>query len=120
RISAAADGPRLRRHLPHQVAAANQSGGPVLHELQRLRASSSGRERYGVELSDRTQVGHHFPVWWTAVARPWLLRDQRPGLVRWRRHQAGGSLHRWRQEMEQGRVQGNAAAYGAYPFQLSV
>ena len=40
RVSAAADGPRLRGNLSHQVSAANQGGGPVLHELQRLRASS--------------------------------------------------------------------------------
>ena len=39
RVSAAADGSRLRRNLSHQVSAANQAGGPVLHELQRLRAS---------------------------------------------------------------------------------
>ena len=40
RISAAADGPRLRGNLSHQVAAANQGRRSVLHELQRLRASS--------------------------------------------------------------------------------
>ncbi len=42
RVSAAADGPRLRGNFSHQVSAANQGGGPVLHELQRLRASRSG------------------------------------------------------------------------------
>ena len=73
-----------------------------------------------LELPDRAQVGHHVPVRRTAAARQGLLRDQRPGLVRWRRHQAGGSVHRRRQEMEQGRVQGNAAADGPYPFRLSV
>ena len=39
RVSAAADDSRLRRHFSHQVAAANQGGRPLLHELQRLRAS---------------------------------------------------------------------------------
>ena len=72
------------------------------------------------ELSDRAQIGHHVPVGRTTAAREGLLRDQRPGLVRWRRHQAGGSVHRRRQEMEQGRVQGNATAHGACPFRLSV
>ena len=41
-VSAAADGPRLRGNLSHQVSAANQGRGPVLHELQRLRPSRSG------------------------------------------------------------------------------
>ena len=35
--SGAADGSRLRRDLPHQVAAAHRGGRPLLHELQRLR-----------------------------------------------------------------------------------
>ena len=74
----------------------------------------------GARLPDRTEVGHHVPVRRTTAARQGLLRDQRPGLVRWRRHQAGGGVHRRRQEMEQGRVQGNAAAHGPYPFRLSV
>ena len=72
-----------------------------------------------LELPDRAEVGHHVPFRRTAAARQGLLRDQRPGLVRWRRHQAGGGVHRRRQEMEQGRVQGNAAAHGPYPFRLS-
>ena len=88
RVSAAADGSRLRRHLSHQVAAANQGGRPLLHELQRLRASRSGSEGRGVGLPDRAEVGHHVPFRRTTAARPRLLRDQRPGLVRWRRHQA--------------------------------
>ena len=91
RVSAAADGPRLRRHLPHEVAAANQAGGPVLHELQRLRASRSGPESRGAGLPDRTEIGHHVPVRRTTAARQGFLRDQRPGLVRWRRHSS-----RWR------------------------
>ena len=63
----------------------------------------SGRERRrGIELPDRAQVGHHVPFGRTTAARQGFLRDQRPGLVRWRRHQAGGSVHRRRQEMEQG------------------
>ena len=53
RVSAAADGPRLRGNFSHQVSAANQGRGPVLHELQRLRASPSGSER--AALSD--QIG---------------------------------------------------------------
>ena len=62
----------------------------------------SGRERSGARLPDRAEIGHHVPVRRTAAARQGLLRDQRPGLVRRRRHQAGGGLHRRRQEMEQG------------------
>src|SRR4029078_11710536 len=58
--------------------------------------------------------------WRTTAARQGFLRDQRPGLVRWRRDQAGGSVYRRRQEMEQGRVQGNATAHGPYPFCLSM
>ena len=42
RFSAAPDGPRLRGNLPHQVSAAHQGRRPVLHELQRLRASPIG------------------------------------------------------------------------------
>ena len=45
RVSAAADRPRLRGHLQHQVSASHQSRRPVLHELQRLRASRSGSEK---------------------------------------------------------------------------
>src|SRR5262249_11680864 len=33
RVSATADGPRLRRNFSYEVFAANQGGGPVLHEL---------------------------------------------------------------------------------------
>src|SRR5205085_9953829 len=90
-ISAAADGPRLRGHFSHQVAATNQGRRSVLHELQRLWASARGREgeRGGIELPDRAQVGYHVPIGRTTAARQGLLRDQRPGLVRWRRCQAG-------------------------------
>jgi DMSO/TMAO reductase YedYZ molybdopterin-dependent catalytic subunit len=54
------------------------------------------------ELPDRAQVGQHVPFGRTTAGRQGFLRDQRPGLVRWRRCQAGGSLYRRRQEMEQG------------------
>ena len=37
-LPGAADRSRLRRNLQHQVAAANQGGRPLLHDLQRLRA----------------------------------------------------------------------------------
>ena len=77
-------------------------------------------EGRGAGLPDRAQIGHHVPVRRTTAARPRLLRDQRPGLVRRRRHQAGGGVHRRRQEMEQGRDQGNATAHGPYPVRLSV
>ena len=73
-----------------------------------------------LELPDRSEVGHHVPVRRTAAARQGLLRDPRPGLVRRRRHQAGGGLHRRRQEMEQGAVPGNAAADGPLPVHLRV
>ena len=43
-LPAAADGSRLRRNLSDQVSAADQSGGPLLHDLQRLRAHQSGSE----------------------------------------------------------------------------
>ena len=72
-------------------------------------------EGRGARLPDRTEVGHHVPVRRTAAARQGLLRDPRPGLVRRRRHQAGGGLHRRRQEMEQGAVPGHAAADGPLP-----
>ena len=45
----------------------------------------------GVGVPDRAQIGHHVPFRRTTAARPRILRDQRPGLVRWRSHQA-----RWR------------------------
>jgi sulfane dehydrogenase subunit SoxC len=64
--------------------------------------------------------GDHVPVRRTTAARPRLLRDQRPRLVRRRRHQAGGSVHRRRQTLEQSRVQGDATAHGPCPFRLSV
>ena len=60
------------------------------------------------------------PVRRAAAARQRLLRDQRPGLVRRRRHQAGRGLHRRRQEMEQGRIPWHAAADGPLPFRLPV
>ena len=59
-----------------------------------------------LDVSDRTEIGHHVPVRRAAAARQGLLRDQRPGLVRRRRHQAGRGVHRRRQEMEQGRIPG--------------
>src|SRR5258705_1237070 len=45
RVSSAHHGPRIRGHLPHQVSAAHQDRRPVLHELQRIRASPSGGQR---------------------------------------------------------------------------
>ena len=63
---------------------------------------------------------YYIPVRRTAAARPRLLRDQRPHLVgRWR-HQAGGSVHRRWQTLEQSRVQGDAPAHGPCPFRLPV
>ena len=106
--------------FPHEVPAANQARRSVLHELQRLRPSRSGRQSRGARLPDRAQVGHHVSFRRTTAARQGVLRDQRPGLVRGRRHQAGGGVHRQRQEMEQGGDQGNATADGPYPFRLSV
>ena len=41
-----------------------------------------------------------FPSGATTAARPRLLRDQRPGLVWWRRDQEGGGVHRRRQALE--------------------
>ena len=40
----------------------------------------------GARPPDRAQVGHHVSLRRTTAARTRLLRDQRPGLVRWRRH----------------------------------
>ena len=48
-------------------------------------------ESRGVGVPDRAQIGHHVPFRRTTAARPRILRDQRPGLVRWRRHSS-----RWR------------------------
>src|SRR5947209_4947467 len=103
-VSSAPDSPRLRGNLPHQVSAAHQDRRPVLHELQRLRASRSGAGRGCARLPDRTQVGHHVPVRRTAAARPRILRDQRAGLVRRGRHSYRGGIHRWRAEVEPRRV----------------
>ena len=72
-------------------------------------------ERRGAGIPDRTKVGHHVPVRQPAAARQGLLRDQRAGVVRRRRDQIGRGVDRRRQEMEQGRVQGHAAAHGALP-----
>ncbi len=57
RLPAAPDGPGLRGDLPHQVAAAHQARRSLLHELQRLRPSASGRtrRRHSAIRSDRSR-----------------------------------------------------------------
>ena len=75
----------------------------VLPELQRLWASSAGRERGCIKLPDRTEIGHHVPFRGTPAARPRILRGQRLGLVRWGSHSQGGSIHRRRPALEQRR-----------------
>ena len=69
---------------------------------------------------DRSQVGHHVSVRRTTAARKGFLRDQRTGLVRRRRHQTGGSVHQRRQDVDQGRVQGNTTAHGAYALRFDL
>src|SRR5204863_286130 len=56
----------------------------------------------------------------TAAAWPWVLRDQRTGLVRRRCRQDRGGIHRRREEVEPRRVQEHAAAHGARPIRLSM
>ena len=80
----------------------------------------SGRERRGIGLPDRTEIGHHVPVRRTTAARPRILRDQRPGLVRWGSHSQGGGIHRRRQALEGRRDSGDGTSHGAYPVRLSV
>ena len=106
--------------LPHQVSAAHQGRRPVLHELQRLRASPCGSERACAQRADRTEVGHHLPVRRTAAARPRILRDQRAGLVRRRRHSYRRGIHRWREDVEPRRAQDDTTPHGARPVRLSV
>ena len=120
RVSGAPHGSRIRGHLPHQVSAAHQGRRPVLHELQRIRASASGGQRARARRTDRAEVGHHVPVRLTAAARPRILRDQRARLVRWRRRQDRGSIHRWREEVEPRPVQEHSTTHGARPIRLRV
>src|SRR3984893_4660800 len=112
--------PGLRGNFPHQVSAAHQGRRPVLHELQRVRASRSGAGRGGARLPDRTKVGHHAPVRRTAAARPRILEDPRAGVVRRGRHSYRGGIHRWRAQVEPRRVQRDSTTHGAHPVQLSV
>ena len=77
-------------------------------------------EGRGAGLPDRAEVGHHVPVRRTTAARQGLLRDQRPGLVRRRRHQAGGSLHRRRQEWNKAEFKGTPQRMAHARFGLSV
>ena len=49
-----------------------------------------------------------------------ILRDQRPGLVRWRSHSQSGSVDRRRQALEHSRDQGDGAAHGACALHASV
>ena len=69
-------------------------------------------------LPDRTEVGDHVPLRQPAAARPRLLRDQRAGVVRRRRHPQGGGVDRRRQELEGGGVQRHAATHGVHPVRL--
>ena len=94
-LSAAVGGSRLRRNpfrtkWLRRVKVVDQ----LLHDLQRLRASSSGPRRRCAGLPGRIEIGHHVSVRGTTAARPRILRDQRPGLVRWGCRWQGGSLHR--------------------------
>src|SRR5262249_27141927 len=102
------------RDLPHEVSEANQGGGPVLHQLQRVRASSSGRERRGARIPDRTEVGHHLSFRGTATARQGILRDSWLGLVWWGRHSQGGGIHRRRPALERRRDSRHGLSHGAY------
>ena len=83
RVSAAADGPRLRGNLSHQVSAANQGGGPVLHELQRFRASRSGLERRGIGVirSDPNRSSRSLPADNSCPARDSTRSAAWPGPV---------------------------------------
>ncbi len=60
------------------------------------------------------------PVRRTAAARPRILRDQRAGLVRRGRHSHRGSIHRWREEVEPRRDQGDSTTHGAHKVRLYV
>ena len=66
-----------------------------------LRSGRQGRRCLGLPDRDRSRSSRSLPD--AAVARPRILRDQRPGLVRWRRHSQGGGLHRRRQALEERR-----------------
>ena len=61
-----------------------------------------------------------FPSGGTPTAWPRILRDQGPGLVRWRSHSQGGSVDRRRQALEHCRDQGDGAAHGACAIHASV
>ena len=77
-------------------------------------------EGRGAGISDRPQIGHHVPFRRTPAAGQGILRDQRPGLVRWRSHSQGGSVDRRRQALEHCRDQGDGAAHGACAIHASV
>ena len=49
-----------------------------------------------------------------------ILRDPRPGLVRWRRHSQGGSVHRRRQDLEGRRDSGDGLSHGAHQIHLQL
>ena len=87
---AAADRSRLRRNLQHQVAAANQGGGPVLHDVQRLRPHLERRGSRRVDLPVGTEIGDHVSFRRTAAARSGIY--QITGLA-W---SGGGAFARWK------------------------
>ena len=61
-----------------------------------------------------------FPSGGHQLVGPRILRDQRPGLVRWGSHSQGGSVDRRRQALEHCRDQGDGAAHGACAIHPSV
>jgi len=78
----AADRAGLRRDSSDQVSAPHQGGGPLLHDLRRLRPHQCGSEGGRIGPPDWTEIGDHLPIWRTAAARRRILRNRWPRVVR--------------------------------------
>src|SRR5216683_1167019 len=101
------------------MAEANQAGGRTLHGHEgehEVSGSEAGRKGALVPVRDGAEISHHTSLRGTTTLRSRILRDQRTGVVRRRRHPQGRSVDRWRADVEGRRNAKSGAPEGAHAF----
>ena len=106
-LSAAPDRARLRRQHAHQVAPAAAARGHAVHDPRgdvEVHRPAARRQGAAVLLRDGSQIGDHLALRRDGPGRQGLSRDHRPRMVRPRGDPEGGSVGRWRQQLEGSRL----------------
>src|SRR5260370_15561283 len=101
------------------MAEANQARGRTLHGHEgehEVSGSEAGRKGALVPIRDGPESGHHASLRGTTTLLPRILRDQRTGVVRWRRNSQGRGIDRWRADVEGRRNANSGAPEGAHAF----